>query len=57
NIIKNTIIHLMPKSQRLLTVHLKLDHNQESILEMILEGDARQDAPVTQFDIKSMKYQ
>ncbi|CAF1645635.1 unnamed protein product [Rotaria magnacalcarata] len=57
NIIKNTTIHLMPKSQRLLIVHLKFDNNQESILGMILEGDARQDAPVTQFDIKSMKYQ
>jgi len=57
NIIRNTKIELIPKSQRLLTVHLEIDDQGENILGMILEGDARQDAPPSQFDVTAMIYQ
>jgi diaminopimelate epimerase len=57
NIIRNTKIELIPKSQRLLTVHLEVDDQGENILAMILEGDARQDAPSSQFDAIAMIYQ
>ena len=56
-IVRNTKIDIMPKSERLLTVHLELDDNQENILGMILEGDAREDASASQFNLISMKYQ
>ncbi|CAF1250652.1 unnamed protein product [Adineta steineri] len=56
NIIRNTIIRLIPISQRVLTVHLDTDKH-EHILGMILEGDAQQDAPSSQFDTESMQYQ
>lgn len=57
NIIRNARIDLIPTSQRLLTVHLELDHIGENISGMILEGDAREDAPPSQFDTTSMIYQ
>jgi diaminopimelate epimerase len=57
NIIRNTKIELIPKSQRLLTVHLEIDDQGENILGMILEGDARQDAPPSQFNVIAMIYQ
>lgn len=57
NIIRNSKIDLIPTSQRLLTVHLELDDTEENILGMILEGDAQQDAPSSQFDTTSMIYQ
>jgi diaminopimelate epimerase len=57
NIIRNTRIQLIPKSQRILTVHLDIDDKEENILAMILEGDARQDAFSSQFDTRSMQYQ
>jgi diaminopimelate epimerase len=57
NIIKNTKIQILPTSQRLLIVDLEITANDESISGMILEGDARQDAPASQFDAISMQYQ
>ena len=46
----------MPKSGRLLTVHLNVDDKNGDIVGMVLEGDARQDAPASQFTIASMQY-
>lgn len=56
-LLQNRTIHIMPKSERLLTVHLELDNQRENILGMILEGDAQQDAPPTLFDTLSVQYQ
>ncbi len=56
NIIRNAKIQLNPTSQRVLIVHLEIDE-QKNISGMILEGDARQDAPPGQFDPSTMKYQ
>ena len=57
NIIRDTTIDLMPISQRSLTVHLQLDHQQDKIVEIILQGDAKRDATSTHFDTISGKYQ
>jgi diaminopimelate epimerase len=56
-IVRDTKIEIMPKSGRLLTVHLETDDKEENISGMILEGDAQQDASASQFDLISMKYQ
>ena len=50
-------IACMPKSGRLLTVHLKVDEKDGNIVGMILEGDARQDAPASQFNIATVHYE
>ncbi|UJR13571.1 hypothetical protein I4U23_000584 [Adineta vaga] len=57
NIIRNSEIHLIPTSQRILIVHLDInDEKEEKISGMILEGDARQDTSSNRFDIESMQY-
>ena len=57
NIINTSKIELIPTSQRSLNVHLELDNQGENIVGMILEGDAREDAPASQFNTTSLHYE
>jgi diaminopimelate epimerase len=52
-LVRQVDIHCIPKSERVLIVHLDVDEQNQSIVGMILEGDARQDACATQFDTMS----
>jgi diaminopimelate epimerase len=57
NIITNSKIQILPTSQRLLIVDLEIDDQEKKISGMILEGDGIRDAPASQFNAITMRYQ
>lgn len=56
NIVQQERIRCLPISKRMLVVDMKVNDQGETIQEIILQGDARQDISSTEFSLKSMEY-